>query len=318
MIQKRTKLPQFIIAILLLAFFSFSANAAKAITISPLNFELNTNPGDNIANVIRVYNDTNSEISVKMDVQDFTVAGERGEVLIKTENDNSVYSLQNWVSLDPEVFSLAPHSTQTVGFAIKVPGGAEPGGHYASILASVSGAGLESTGVGVAQKVGSLLLLSVAGEVVEKIEIAEFSAPEFTEYGPKELTVRFSNSGTVHLKPSGFIYIKNMLGQEVAKINLPQMNVLPQSTRNIAIPVDLKNQIGKYEATLVAIYGSANEPLSAETEYWVAPWKEMSVVLAVIIIIIIIIFLSRKRLKLAARVLFKGEGQAMKKDLSKG
>lgn len=315
MFHKRIK-SQFLMAVLLLAFSLFSAELAKAMTISPLNFELNTNRGDSVTNVVRVYNDLDSEVSVKMEVQDFIAMGEKGEVLIKTDEDTSAYGLEKWVSLNPETFDLAPRSLQTIEFVVNVPADAEPGGHYASILASISSPAANG-GVGINQKIGSLLLLNVAGEVVEKIEIAEFSAPEFTEYGPKELTVRFSNSGTVHLKPSGFVYIKNMLGQEVAKINLPQMNVLPQSTRNISIPVDLKNQIGKYEATLVAIYGSTNEPLSAGTEYWVVPWKEISVVLAVMIIIIIIIFLSRKRLKLAARVLFKGEGQAIKKDLSK-
>ena len=159
-----------------MAFFLFSGDSAKAVNVSPLNFELNSNPGDKIDNFIKIYNDTDSEISVKMEVEDFAASGERGEVLLKSNDSISTYSLHNWVSMNPEVFNLSPRSTQVVQFSIVVPENAEPGGHYASILASISSAGVESTGVGVAQKVGSLLLLSVSGEIFEKMDIAEFSA----------------------------------------------------------------------------------------------------------------------------------------------
>lgn len=287
--------------------FLFSGHSAKAVTVSPLNFELNSNPGDRVNNYIKIYNDTDSEISVKMEVEDFAASGERGEVLLKTDDSISTYSLHNWVSMNPEVFNLAPRAVQVVKFLIIVPENAEPGGHYASILASISGAGVESTGVGVAQKVGSLLLLSVSGELFEKMDIAEFSAPEFSEYGPKELIAKFSNSGTIHAKPRGFVIIKNMFGAEVAKIDIPQLNVLPQSTRKINIPVKLDNQIGKYEASLVAIYGASNEPISAVVRYWVFPWKPILGGFAALIIIIIFIYKTRKRWRLAFRALFKGE-----------
>ncbi len=296
-----------LIIVFLLAFFLFSGNNTRAVTVSPLNFELNSNPGDRIDNYIKIYNDTDSEISVKMEIEDFAASGERGEVLLKADDSISTYSLRKWVSMNPEVFNLAPRSTQVVQFSISVPENAEPGGHYASILASISSAGVESTGVGVAQKVGSLLLLSVSGELFEKMDITEFSAPEFSEYGPKELVVKFSNSGTIHSKPRGFVIIKNMLGAEVAKIDIPQLNVLPQSSRKINIPVKLDNQIGKYEASLVAIYGASNEPVSAVVRYWVFPWKFIFGGLAVFIITIIFIYKTRKRWRLALRVLFKGE-----------
>lgn len=308
MIKKRIIPMQSLIVIVFLLIFSlFHGDSVKAVTVSPLNFELNSDPGNHIANYIKIYNDTDSEISVKMEVEDFVAAGERGEVLLKSDDSISTYSLHNWVSMEPGIFNLTPGSTQVVQFSIAVPENAEPGGHYASILAFVSSAGVESTGVGVAQKVGSLLLLSVSGEIFEKMDIAEFSAPEFSEYGPKELIARFSNTGTVHAKPRGFVIIKNMLGKEIAKIDIPQLNVLPQSSRKIDIPVKLDNQIGKYEASLVAIYGASNEPISASVMYWVFPWKPILAVFVALAIIIVLLYKTRKRWKLALKVLFKGE-----------
>ena len=282
-----------------------SVGGAQAVTISPLNFEVNANSGDVISNVIRIYNDTDADMPVNMETQDFVAAGERGEVLIK-EGGNESYSLQSWVTLNPKTFVIPPKSSQMVEFTIRVPANAEPGGHYASVLASVSG-GSSTTGTGVAQKVGSLLLLEVAGDIVENLGVSDFEAPAFSEYGPESLSARFSNDGTVHLKPRGFVLVKNMFGGEVVKVDLPQLNVLPQSTRKVDIPLKLGNQFGRYEATLAAIYGASNEPISAVTVYWVIPYKLLAVYGGILLVLLVLAVRGRKRLKAAFRILFKGE-----------
>lgn len=284
---------------------TLQVGVAQAVSISPLNFELNANPGDKLSNVVRIYNDLDSEISVKMEVQDFVAAGEKGEVLIK-EGENTSYSLAKWVTLFPEIFTIPAKSSQMVEFMVRLPADAEPGGHYGSVLATISGSS-SGDGVGINMKVGSLLLLDVAGEVSENLGVSDFEALAFSEYGPENLTARFTNDGSVHLKPRGFVLVKNMFGTEVAKIDLPQLNVLPQSTRKVEIPLELDNQFGRYEATLAAIYGAANEPLSAVTVYWVIPYKLLAVYGGIILVLLILAIRGRKRLKAAFRVLFKGE-----------
>lgn len=280
-------------------------SSAQAVSISPLNFELNGNPGDKLSNVVRIYNDLNSEINVKMEVQDFVAAGENGEVLIK-EGENTSYSLAKWVTLLPETFTIPAQSSQMVEFTVRIPADAEPGGHYGSVLATISGSS-SGNGVGINMKVGSLLLLDVAGQVSENLGVSDFQAPAFSENGPDSLSARFTNDGTVHLKPRGFVLVKNMFGTEVAKIDLPQLNVLPQSTRKVDIPLKLDNQFGRYEATLAAIYGAANEPISAVTVYWVIPYKLLAVYGGILLVLLIFAIRGRKRLKAAFRVLFKGE-----------
>ncbi|OGY60214.1 MAG: hypothetical protein A3H06_01330 [Candidatus Colwellbacteria bacterium RIFCSPLOWO2_12_FULL_44_13] len=280
---------------------------AYALSISPLNFEVNGNPGEKISNIVRIYNDTESVMSVEMTVQDFVAAGEKGEVLVKEAGEETGYGLAKWVGLTPASFSLAPRSSQMVEFTIDVPISAEPGGHYASILASTGGTpGEGSSGVGVVQKIGSLLLLNVAGEVREDMSVLEFTVPEFSEYGPETITARFSNEGTVHLKPRGFVLVKNMLGGEIARVDLPQLNVLPNSVRKVDIPLEQGGQFGRYEATLAAIYGATNEPVSAVTVYWVIPWKALAVIGAIILVLLVLIIKARKRLGIAFRIIFKG------------
>ncbi len=281
------------------------ANTAQAVSISPLTFQINVNPGDTIPNVVSVYNDSDASISVSMSAQDFTAAGENGQVLLEGTTTSKQFTLANWITLNPSTFTLAPRTSQTVGFTINTPTNAEPGGHYASILASVSAS--SGSGVGIAQRVGSLLLVSVAGQAVENLSVSQFSAPSFSEYGPDKMTALFTNNGTIHLQPRGFVTITDMFGRNVGQIDIPQLNVLPQSSRLIDLPVQIGAQFGRYQATLSAIYGSSNEPLSATLTYWVIPWKMMSVAGVILIILIVAIYRGRRRIGLAIKIILKGD-----------
>ncbi len=280
--------------------------SAGAVSLSPLTFELIANPGETVSNIIRVTNTEDYSIGVNIDVEDFVAVGEEGQVALENPPENLTYSLAKWVTVSPKTFTIGANETVPVEFRISVPLDGEPGGHYSSVLATVSANAPEGGGVGVTQKVGSLLLLNVAGDVEERLHIAEFSAPEFSEYGPVTILSRFENTGTVHVKPRGFILVKNMFGREVKKLDLPQKNVLPSSIRRVEVPWGNRLMFGRYEATLTAIYGSSNAPISAVTTFWVIPWKIVGGIVLGLLILLILLFKSRKRIRLALRILFKG------------
>lgn len=284
--------------------FLISAQQANAIAISPVKFELSANPGDSIQNILRVYNDTTEPVLVSVNVDNFSPTGEAGQVVIDENTPDTGFSLKSWITLNQSSFTLEPRASQTVEFTIAVPQNAEPGGHYGSILASIAPVdAVTGGGVGIAQRVGALLLLDVAGEVTEKMYIAEFVAPEFSEYGPVDLTLRLKNDGSVHLKPRGYITITNMFGKEAGTIDIPQTNVLPQSVRKFDLGWGVKYMYGKYTATLSAIYGSANEPLAAVATFWIVPWKLLVVALLAIILVCTALYKGRHRIALAVRVL---------------
>jgi hypothetical protein len=301
------RLLAFFLGVLVIFGVFYPVQEASAITLSPLTFELIANPGDTINNVLRLTNDGDREQGIVMVLEDFVARGEEGQVLLEEPSEDNTYSLARWVTVNPRMFTLGARESRVIEFTINVPLDAEPGGHYSSILANVTAGNPQTSGVGIAQKIGALLLLNVAGDVREDINIVEFSAPYFSEYGPVEISARFRNSGTVHIKPAGFIYLKNMFGKEVAKLDLPQKNILPNSIRRIDTSLEKKNLFGRYEATLTSIYGSANEPLSAVTTFWVVPWKLVSGILIGVLILFYLVFKGRRRIKLALKILFKGQ-----------
>ena len=278
------------------------------LTISPLTFELTANPGDTLENKIKVSNPTASIMSVKMEAEDFTASGELGQVIVE-ETENITYSLKRWVKTDPVEFTLKPDESKFVTFVINVPKNAEPGGKYGSVLASITGIeGPKVSGATIIQKVGALVLLSVSGKIREEINVKEFSAPKFSEYGPINFIIRFENTGTVHVRPRGFVTITNIFGKKVVDVEFPQQNVIPGAIRRVEAKW---NRFwiwgGRYQANLVGSYGSENTPISAVTTFWVIPWKVYLGIVIAFALIIYLIVRARKKIKKAEEIIKKHE-----------
>ena len=282
-----------------------NAQTGQGVGISPLTFELTANPGDIIVNQLKVYNPNESTIGIKMEVEDFTVTGEIGHVKIEPA-ETETYSIARWVTMEPEKFVLGPREQRFIAFTIKIPENAEPGGHYGSILAGTTAViGEEFTGTTIAGRVGALVLLSVSGEVEEHLTVEEFHDSGYSEYGPIDFTMRFENTGTIHVKPKGYITIVNWLGRKVADLEIPQRNVLPDSIRKIETSWNQKWLWGgKYTATLSGSYGISNIPFSPVViTFWAFPWKAGIGILLFIIFFI----LTRRRWTTAFKILVRGE-----------
>jgi len=278
------------------------------IGITPLTFELTANPGDVLTNKLKVYNPTDTIVAIEMEVEDFRAIGEAGQVIVAPEEEIT-YSLKRWVKTEPTEFTLEPGEQKFVDFEISVPENAEPGGKYGSILASTAGIiGGEITGAAIAQKVGALLLLTVAGEVREDLIVREFSAPSFLEYGPVPFSIRFENTGTVHVRPRGFVTIINWWGKKVADVEFPQLNVIPGAIRKIETKWENKWLLGRYTATLIGSYGTTNIPFNPPVlTFWVFPWKVALGIILALAVITFYFYKTRRRWRLALRILIKGE-----------
>lgn len=273
--------------------------------ISPLTFELSGTPGDVIENYLKIYNPSGNTIGVKMQVEDIAPTGEMGFVTVEPA-ETETYSLARWIKCEPEELDLRPGEEKLVKFTLHIPSNAEPGGHYGTVLAatkSISGAG--ATGATIVQRIGALVLLTVPGEMKENLIIQDFNAPGYSDYGPIMFTIRFKNTGTIHLKPRGLITITNLLSKKVADISIPEKNVLPGGVRKYELSWDQKwLWAGKYTATLTGSYGISNAQLNPVViTFWVFPWKFGLGILVILILLI----LSRRRWAAAFRVLIKGE-----------
>ena len=278
-----------------------SGQTGTALRISPPNFEIAAEPGQVVAQQIRVSNRGDSPLPISMQIAGFRPQGLEGQVQL-TEEEEAGFGILTWTSVSPREFLLAPGAEEAVTFLIEVPENAPPGGHYMSILASL-GSGGTTQGVAVGQRIGSLVLLRVAGEVVEQAQLADFIAPAFAAKGPIEFDVVLRNTGNVHLRPVGEVVITGTFGGEVARLPLEQRNLLPDSERSFSATWETGWNLGRYTAEYTGIYGSASTNIKGSTSVILFPWPIILPALAILAFLAFMFIRARERLARSFRVL---------------
>lgn len=320
--KKLLFLPFLTISICLFAYLLITqANAQEGnydVTVSPVFFDLSVNPGGSLNEKVRIKNNTNSPISVSVEVNKLT-GDETGELTITEEDDTN--SL-DWFSFEETKYKLPPLEWTTIPFTITVPDTAAYGYYY---TINFKQTGVEETGETGATLTGVAavpVLLNVRKDgAVAEARLVDFSAGSYVnEYLPVEFTVKIENTGNVHIRPRGNIFISGN-GQE--NINSIDVNdgsgaIIPNTSRSFIsfwtngfivreiTTVDgeevskLKinwNQLtdfrfGKYTANLIMVYdnGERDVPIESSIAFWVIPYK---VIIGAVILIIVVLLVAR-------------------------
>jgi hypothetical protein len=293
----------------------FASNEASALTVSPPIKELGGDPGSTVEGIIKLYNETNTEITVYASTADFSArengSGEPSFDSIEKSDDPK--NMSNWISLPEGAITIKPMDWQNVIYKLEIPKNAEPGGHYAAAFFSPNDSGNESGQVSVDYKTGSLMLLNVSGEVRQKGSLKDFllkNGRKFYEYAPVGFEVFIKNEGNVHFRPGGNVGINNMFGKKVGEFPIVETetggNVLPSSTRKYdliwekisdddlpqgffeAAIFELKHfRFGKYTATLAAIF-PGGETGAKNVSFFIIPWQLLSIIIGALLIVILV------------------------------
>ena len=290
-------------ATLLVSGVAISPKTADALTVSPLVLEYDLAPGKAAAGTITLRNEGSEPETYYSMVKDFVAGDEAGSPSFVEKS--SARSLVDWVGFSPKMITLGPGESAPIVFNLTVPKTAAPGGYYGGLLFSTS-APTDTKGVGAVGATGPLLLVRVSGNVIEKGTISHFTAsPDSSTSLPITFNVRFENTGTTHLKPSGVIRVRNMFGGVAAVIPVNQdgRNVLPSSARQFQLnwqkalsepkselAREIKNfGFGPYTADLVLTYGETGQVTTASTTFWVMPWMLVFVFLLALVVLAILI-----------------------------
>ncbi|KKW14626.1 MAG: hypothetical protein UY52_C0023G0006 [Parcubacteria group bacterium GW2011_GWC2_49_9] len=271
------------------------AHSASALTLAPSMQEVTLTPGDQTVVNVELANETDKTIELTTEVVNFTSSGETGEPAFNFDADPT--DLATWAVPERGPFVLAPDQTQDVLVTIDTPADALPGGYYAAVLFNET-LGQESAGdVMIESKLGSLILATVEGNYTSGGTITEFSSTTPQAGGSTEFTVRFQNSGDIHLKPTGTLVIKNMFGTEMANatVNAENGAVLPDSVRSFDVSPWLTSTslFGKYTATLTMSDGTVSD--TAILSYWFFSTMWIAIIAGAAVLIILIIVLLVKK-----------------------
>ena len=290
--------------ILLASFSTLPALAATAATgpgngfrISPPRYELTIAKGTSQTVSIFVENLANSQVTAQPIVNDF-VAGsqENGEPQLILDPAKSApgNSFKPLVHAIPNTI-LAAQERKEVKVTLSVPANASSGGYYGAIRFQPVYNSSSPSNVSLTASVGTLFLVTVPGNLTQKLDLASFSAAHngktgtFFNSGPISIFTRLHNVGNIHVQPFGKIIVKNTFGKVVATTELnnvdPRGNVLPSSTRKFENALSLKHMFGRYTAEGNFAFGDNGNIISAKTTFYVIPY------ILIIIIILLIVFL---------------------------
>jgi hypothetical protein len=288
-----------------------SARAQEAdqvtLSLSPQIINVSANPGEPpIENVVRLTNGGDLPLEIDTIPKNILPTGEEGAVDL-TEDQTS-YSLAEWITVEPERISIAPSQTVDFTVSIAVPENGEPGGHFGTVVFKTIPPDSDSGAAAalVSQEIAPVILVSVAGDISEELEIESFGSTKSFWSNEKPITfeTRTENLGSIHLKPIGTITIKNMFGGEVTTIPIEEKNVLPESIRRVETEwSDPGFAVGRYTADLSLVYGEDDNILTATTTFTVFPWQTLIPVGLIAIAVFYILIKFRSRIGNAIRVL---------------
>lgn len=286
------------ILIILSLIFTFipvaKAQESLVLTISPIKIELKVNKGQILSQRIKIMSNLNTQLIVY--TQDWQPQGAEGQVQFLTEK--TLTSASSWLSISPKKFYLKANQPKEVKVSIQVPKDIYPGSYYTAVMFQP----VLTQNKGVIQvvgRVGTLILLTVKGQVIEKGKIISFKTiKKFNWKTPVDFEILFKNTGTVYYKPSGKISI--YLGdKKIDEIEIKGENALPNYERKMKAQWNKNVWLGKFTAQLDLKYGLKNDKTSfAETSFWVISWRLLIIIFLVIVLIGILVWLSKSKFKI--------------------
>lgn len=238
----------FIITILVFSAVSSSAFASeKTLGVDPALTRIELRPSQEITSSITISNLSDEPISFDIAIIPFTASSrENGEVTYyseRTSKNNHIFEFLETVKVmsdgnEIDSLTLAPHQQKKL--EIKVQAGEKmiPSDYYFSIL-FISDAGLgdkiadTNTYSQISSGVASHILLTIGPQKKAQAFIEEFSSPLFLIDKKAQFHLRVKNTGKHLVQPKGIVYIKNMFGQTVGKIDLSSVYILSDTIRAI-------------------------------------------------------------------------------------
>lgn len=272
---------------------------ANTLKVSPLRTDVMANPGETKVVKVTVTNPADQRVSIRVIQNDFVAGDEDGTpaiILDETEFAEE-HSLKRFMT-PLENTTLEPGEVRAIDIELVVPEDAQPGGYFGSVRFAPTD---PDTGgqVNVNISVASLILLTVAGDAPEELDLTQFSIQQdgrpksyFTTGENIEVATRFENKGKVQAGPFGMISVTK--GDEIvyeADFNNKEQRdmVLPGSARRWNVPLEGIEGFGQYTVSATFTYGANNQTIEVSESFWVIPMPVIIAAAAGLVAILAII-----------------------------
>ncbi len=214
---------------------TFAAEPASTdeenILLSPTKKRYEMATGESKQDSMKVVNDGSSPISFIVYARPYSVRNENYDPNYDSNAKNA--DAYKWVQFDKGSFDLAPGESVDIGFTVRVPQNATPGGHYGVLFAETQVL-TQPGGTSIVQKkrVGSILYVTVKGDVKLSGDFVGETVPFFQTKAPVLINQRVANKGNTDFVVTSTVSVSDIFGGVKFK-NQKESAVLPETTRAI-------------------------------------------------------------------------------------
>ncbi len=279
-----------VLSLLVLA-FPIEAEEARAqdfdLTVSPVKKELTVRPGERVDFTITLVNHTDGDLKLLVYPMDFFIRPDNSYEF--NEPGYYTYSCSKWIEMRRDRLTVPPRSQHEEPFTLVVPQDAEPGGHYSVLFFQDASEPPPGMGVKPTYRIGSLILVTVPGDIVRDAEIKALSVESdfFSLWGPPEggeagwparsmkYHLEVENKGNVHLTLQAQLTYRAGAGFGSGVIDLGEITILPGTVRYFDGYLPSPPALGYFRAEAVIKYGPDMYTFDTEKRagsgFWVLP-----------------------------------------------
>lgn len=290
---------------------------AEGIEVRPAVLEDKVRPGQLYQFTINVTNIAATAKTFTITAGDITGLDSGGAPVFARPGETSNFSLSSWFTLPQAPITIKAGETKPIQISVRVPDQASPGAHFGGVFFEPGVNPAQGTNAAiVTQKVGTVLSLQIAGDVIDDARLREFSTDKIIYNSPSvNFTGRIENMGNTLVRPRGVIQISDMYGKQVGTFIMNEKNdpVFPGSVRSFESMWNYDGfAIGRYQASVSIVYGDEEKrTITGVTSFWVLPLKLIGGVIGSILGVILLLYIwirlyIRRRLR-AMGVSSKGE-----------
>jgi hypothetical protein len=264
--------------------------------VGPGRTELSMSPGETAISYLTITNRISEERIFRLEVADISGTSDGSAALRVIEGERGPYSILDYISFPENEITLSLGERARIPITVSLPGDAEPGGFYGTLLVStiqVSNDTAEAVPTSpIIARIGSHFFISVAGDQDisgESFNLSVLPTQWWYESGPMTLALAYENTGSVHVNPYGEISVTNLFGDEVGYIELEPWFVLPQSIRTREVVWSREFLFGRYTAKATINRGYDDILDEVQVTFWVLPWRLLALIFGGLFVTIFII-----------------------------
>ncbi len=285
-----------------------NAGSGSGLSVSPTRYEYTIDPGKAEKLSFTIKNVTDATVIARATVNDFESDNTSGEPrILLDQNQKTASSVKPFLSgLDD--LTLQAGEKKTLDVFAQIPADYPPGAYFGIVRFVAIPANREAGApnqVALTASVGSLVLIQVPGNIIEKIKLKNIqiingdTSRRFFTSAPDSIAVTVTNEGNGFAKPFGKVTVTGPGGEafnyEMNNTN-PRSNILPNSTRVFKDPVKKLTRPGRYTAAANISSGQGGEVLVVKTSFWYIPrWFMIAIVVTIAVLCSLVIYFFQKR-----------------------